>query len=66
VTYDHGFDTDDFPRSVKRIALEIAARTVIQGPLMEETMGLVRARYAAASTELTPTERMILDTYRRR
>lgn len=66
VTYDHGYDTDDFPRSVKRIALEIAARTVIQGPLLEETLGSVRAKYAAASTELTPTERMILDTYRRR
>lgn len=66
ITYDHGYDTADFPRSVKRIALEIAARTVIQGPLVEESLGPVRAKYAAASTELTPTERMILDTYRRR
>jgi hypothetical protein len=66
VTYDHGFDTDDFPRSVKRIALEIAARTVIQGPAVEESLGTVRVKYAAASTELTPTERLILDGYRRR
>lgn len=66
LTYDHGFDDLDIPRSVRRIALEVAARTVIQGPMMEEYIGPVRARYAAASTELTPTERLILDTYRRR
>jgi hypothetical protein len=66
VTYDHGYDSVDIPRSVRRIALEVAARTVVQGPMIEEYVGPVRARYAAASTELTATERLILDTYRRR
>lgn len=66
LTVDHGYDDIDIPRSVRRIALEVAARTVIQGPMMEEYIGPVRARYAAASTELTPTERLILDCYRRR
>lgn len=66
VTYDHGYDTANLPRSVRRIALEVAARTVIQGPMIEEYIGPVRARYAAASTELTATERLILDKYRRR
>lgn len=66
VTYEHGYADVDVPRSVRRIALEVAARTVLQGPMIEEYVGPVRARYAAVSTELTPTERMILDTYRRR
>jgi hypothetical protein len=66
LTVDHGYDIAEIPRSVRRIALEVAARTVVQGPLMEEYVGTVRAKYAAASTELTPTERLILDTYRRR
>jgi hypothetical protein len=66
VTYDHGWEITDLPKSVKRIALEVAARTVLQGPLMEEYVGTVRTRFAAASTELTPTERLILDGYMRR
>jgi hypothetical protein len=66
LTVDHGYEIAEIPRSVRRIALEVAARTVVQGPLMEEYVGTVRAKYAAASTELTATERMILDTYRRR
>jgi hypothetical protein len=65
VTYDHGYADADIPRSVRMVALAVATRIVVQGPALEETVGDVRVKYAAASTELTNSERMILQKYRR-
>lgn len=65
VTFTHGYDSASLPRSVAMVALSIAARLVIQGPALEESVGNVRMRYANASTDLTTGEKMILKKYRR-
>jgi hypothetical protein len=64
VTYDHGYQEIDLPRDVRRVALELAARMVVQGPAKSETVGSVSITYATASTDLTPTEALILSKYR--
>ena len=66
VTYDHGYADADMPRDVRMVALAIAARLVIQGPMLSETGGDSQARYAVASTDLTTGERRILRKYGKR
>ena len=46
------------------VALAIAARLVLQGPMLEETVGETRAKYAVASTDLTANELRILRKYK--
>lgn len=65
VTYDHGYDSADLPRSVRMVALSIASRLVVQGVASEETVGAVRVKYALASTDLTAGEKLILGRYKR-
>lgn len=65
VTYVHGYTDDTFPRSVRMVALAIASRLVVQGPALEETVGSVRVKYAAAATDLTNGEKAILRRYAR-
>lgn len=65
VTYEHGYEDADLPRDVRGIALAIAARLAVQGPAIQETIGQTSIRYAVASTDLTPGERLILGKYRR-
>ena len=68
VTYVHGYDIStngDMPRDVRRVALEIAARTLLQGVAISENMGDKAITYAAESTALMPTEKLILRKYRR-
>jgi len=60
VTYDHGYADADIPRSVRLVALAIAERIAIQGAALKENIGDVSVEYAAASTDLTPGEKMIL------
>lgn len=62
VTYEHGYS--DIPRDVRRVALEIAARTVVQGVAQFETLGDVSVRYGTNSTDLTNGEKAILAKYR--
>jgi len=64
VTLNYGYGTAVFPRSVKMVALAIASRLVVQGAAGEETVGDVRVKYAAASTDLTSGERLILSKLR--
>lgn len=64
VTVDHGYADADLPRSVRMVALTVAARLVVQGAASEESVGDVRVKYAAAATDLTPGERRILGKYR--
>ena len=47
------------------MALSVASRFLIQGVAASETVGEVNVRYAAESTALMPTERIILDKHRR-
>jgi hypothetical protein len=65
VTYEHGYTTTDFPRSVKMVALEVASRLVVQGPVQEESQGDLRVKYSVAATDLTAGEKAILRKYRR-
>lgn len=65
VTYSHGYGTADFPSDVRMLALTVASRLAIQGPAISETLGGQGITYAAASTELTPTEQLVLHKYRR-
>ena len=65
VTVDHGYAPADLPRDVRMVALAVASRLVTQGPMLEESIGDVRVKYAAASTDLTTGEQMILRRYRR-
>lgn len=64
VTYDHGYADDDIPRSVRMVALQVAARLIVQGVAMAETQGDQSIRYATAATDLTEGEKMILRKYR--
>lgn len=64
VTYDHGYADDEVPLDVCMVALAIAARLVVQGPLKSETIGQVSATYAVAATDLTVGEKAILSKYR--
>lgn len=65
VTYTHGFEDEDIPRSVRMVALSIASRLVVQGPALQETVGNVSVRYGVNSTDLTNGEKLILRRYRR-
>lgn len=65
VTYDHGYADADLPRSVRMVALSVASRLLVQGPAIFENLGDLNIRYAAESTALMPTERLILRKYRR-
>jgi hypothetical protein len=62
VTYDHGYT--EVPEDVRAVALELASRIVIQGPVMFETLGPASARYSVASTDFTEGEKQILRKYR--
>lgn len=64
VTAVTGYETTDFPRSVRMVALSIASRLVVQGVAIEESVGSVRMKYAVASTDLTNGEKLILRRYR--
>jgi hypothetical protein len=64
VTYTHGYADADIPRSVRMVALSIASRLVVQGVATEESIGDVRVKYAAPSTDLTAGELRILQRYR--
>lgn len=64
VTAVYGYESTDFPRSVRMVALAIASRLIVQGVAMEESVGMVRMKYATAATDLTNGERLILRKYR--
>lgn len=61
VVYDHG---GTVPQPVRMVALSLAARIVVQGPTVAETVGPVNVRYAGAAMDLTKGEAAILHKYR--
>lgn len=65
VTYDHGYADQDIPRSVRKVALDIASRHAVQGVAKDESIGPVRITYAAAASDLTANELRILRKYKR-
>lgn len=64
VTYEYGYETLDLPHSVRMVALQIAARLVVQGVAKRETVGALSIDYATAATDLTAGETRILGRYR--
>lgn len=65
ISYDHGYADADIPDEVKGVARELAKRMFVQTVATEEQLGPVRVKYAAAATELTTTEKIILQKLRR-
>ena len=63
VVYDYGFA--EVPRDVRMVALQIAARIVVQGVAMKETQGDLSVDYATAATDLNANELRILRKYRK-
>ncbi len=64
VTYNYGYGTADLPTDVRMVALSLAARLVIQGPAVEETIGAVSVKYAGPPMDLTNSEQAIRRKYR--
>ena len=63
VTYEHGFQTLDVPRSIRMVAISYAARLVLQGVAQSETVGDVTVSYGMAASDLTDNEKRILIGY---
>lgn len=64
VVYDHGWADGEIPRDLTGVALELALRLHAQGPVVEESLGQSRVKYAGAAMDLTPTQRFVLAKYR--
>lgn len=65
VVYSHGYGTAVLPRDIRMVALQLAARILVQGVAIYETVGDVSVRYAGPPLDLSSGERAILDRYRR-
>ena len=63
VTYEHGYQTLDVPRSIRMVAISYAARLVLQGVAQSETVGDVTVSYGMPASELTTNEMRILYGY---
>jgi hypothetical protein len=64
ITYDHGYGTADMPRDLRRVALSVASRLIVQGVALFETQGQQTVRYGVNSTDFTAGEKLILGKYR--
>lgn len=64
VTVDHGYASVDLPRDVRMVALSVAARIIVQGVAVEESLGTRRIKYAGPALDLTKGEAAILRKYR--
>lgn len=64
VTYEHGYADADLPRDIRAVALAVAARMVVQGPVLEESIGATRVKYGTNATDLTNGEKAILRKYK--
>lgn len=64
VTYNHGYADSDLPRDVRRVALEYAARMIVQGVAKSEVSGTQQVTYGINSTDFTNGELMILRKYK--
>jgi hypothetical protein len=63
VTYEHGYQAIDVPRSIRMVAISLAARLVVQGVAQSETVGDVAVSYGMAASDLTTNELRILQGY---
>lgn len=60
VTYTHGYADGELPDDVRLVALSLAQRIYLQGPVLFEIMGNHHVRYSGPAMELTKTELAIL------
>lgn len=61
VTYEYGYDLIDVPSTVRQVALDLAARRIIQGVASSENVGDASITYAQATAQdLTENELRIL------
>lgn len=65
VVYDHGWAIADVPADLAMVAVMIAARIAVQGPLLQESLGQTSVRYAMPALDLTSGEKAILRNYKR-
>ncbi len=65
VIYSHGYGSATLPRDVRMVALQIAARLLVQGAAVYESVGAVSVRYAGPPLDLSPGEKAILSRHRR-
>jgi len=65
VTYSFGYEAVDLPRDVRAVALQAAARFIVQGVAKKETVGDVTVEYATNANDLTTNELRILRKYRK-
>lgn len=66
VTYDHGFTTAEFPRDLRMVALNLAARVYDQQIVSQESVGAYSVTFAVADAiGLSDNERRIVHKYRR-
>ncbi len=63
VTYEHGFASIDVPRSIRMVAISLAARLIVQGVAQSETVGDTTLNYGMAASDLTANELRILQGY---
>jgi hypothetical protein len=63
ITYEHGYQAIDVPRSIRMVAISFAARLVVQGVAQTETVGDVTLGYGMAASDLTANELRIIKGY---
>lgn len=64
VTYSHGFADADMPSDLRMVALSLAGRIYMQGPVVFEAIGKRQVRYAGPAMDLSNTEQAILRKYK--
>ncbi len=65
VRYTAGYPSSaEMPDEVAGIAVMLAGRMVLQGPVLEERVGQTTVKYAGAAADLTTGEKMMLRKYR--
>lgn len=64
VTYTHGWSDEDIPRDIRMVALSMAGRIFMQGPVVFESIGKRQMRYAGPAMDFTKTELAILRKYK--
>lgn len=64
ITYSHGWEDADIPRDLRMVALSMAGRIFMQGPLVFESIGKRQVRYAGPAMDFSKTELAILRKYK--
>lgn len=67
VSYTHGYDDADLPRDIRMVALQIAERLYKQSAgVVFEQLGQRQIRWDTSASDLTSTERIVLEKYKQK